>query len=183
MFFYTPKKSKEIYKEKIAHRGFHKNFPENTMPAYNDAINRNYAIELDIRLTKDKKIICIHDRYARRLLGIKGKISNFTYYDIERYNVLNSDYKVPTLSEVLKLVNGKKDILIEVKGYLTDEFKKILLQEISGYTGNLYFHSKNIFTYFILKNIFKNKVFWVLNPFRKRFNFIKAKNYKFIKDL
>lgn len=85
MFSYIPKKSREIYEEKIAHRGFHLNFPENSMPAYLEAINKKLSIELDIRLTKDNEIICMHDRYLKRLLGKKRKNKQ---YQLFRYNKL-----------------------------------------------------------------------------------------------
>ncbi len=178
MFTYKPKKSSEIYNLKIAHRGYHLKYPENTIGSYIDAINNSYAIELDVRITKDGKIICIHDNNTKRLLGIKGKISNMKYSQINRYNVRKSDQNVPLLSEVLNIVNGKTIILIEIKGIFTDYFKFKLLSIIKDYDGTLYFHTQNLISYFRLKNIFGSKVFWVLNPFRKRFNFIKDKYYK-----
>ena len=183
MFSYIPKKSKEIYKEKIAHRGFHFSFPENTLPAYIEAINKNLAIEIDIRMTKDGHIICLHDKYTKRLLGKKGKTANYTFKDICKYNVLNSEEKIPTLKDVLDLTESKTILLIEVKGYLTNEFKQKLLEELKNYSGTIYFHAQNLITYYKLKSIFKDKVFWVLNPFRKRFDFIKFKSYrKMVKD-
>lgn len=178
MFQYIPKKSKEIYNEKIAHRGFHLKFPENTIPAYIEAVNKNLAIELDIRMTKDKKIICLHDRHTKRLLGRKGKTSNLLYKDIKEYNVLNSKEKVPTLNEVLEIIGGKSVLLIEVKGFFNNNFRNELVEELKGYKGKVYFHAKNIFTFLKLKSIFYDKVFWILNPFRKRFDFIKTRWYK-----
>lgn len=178
MIPYMPKKSKEIYKEKIAHRGFHLSFPENTLPAYIEAINKNLAIELDIRMTKDGHIICLHDRYTRRLLGNKGKTSDYYFKDISLLNVLESNEKVPTLADVLDLVKGKTTLLIEVKGFFSDKFKEKLINELKSYEGKIYFHAKNIITYFKLKSIWDDKVFWVLNPLRKRFNFIKTRNYR-----
>lgn len=178
MFQYIPNKSKEIYNEKIAHRGFHFKFPENTIPAYIEAINKNYAIELDIRMTKDGNIICMHDRYTKRLLGKSGKTSNYLYEDLKNINILNSSEKVPKFKDVLDIIEGKTPILIEVKGYFNDKFKIKLNDILSNYNGKIYFHAKNIFTFFKLRNIYGNKVFWILNPLRKRFNFIKEKAYK-----
>ncbi len=178
MFQYIPKKSNEIYSKIIAHRGLHCIFPENTIPAYIEAINRKYAIELDVRITKDKELICIHDRYAKRLLGKKGKISNYNYNDIKDLKILNSMEKVPKLIDVLKIVNGNVPLLIEIKGLFTNEYKSKLLSVLSNYNGKVYFHAKNIITFVKLKNIYDDKVFWILNPLRKRFNFIKSKSYK-----
>lgn len=178
MFQYIPKKSREIYNEKIAHRGFHYKYPENTVPAFIEAVNKNLAIEFDIRMTKDGKIICLHDRYTSRLLGRKGKTSDLFYSDIEKSYVLNSNEKVPTLKTVLEIADGKTTLLIEVKGYFNDKFKDTLINELKNYDGKVFFHAKNIFTYYKLKKLFGDKVFWVLNPLRKRFNFIKSRLYK-----
>ena len=172
-FTYIPRKSKAIYNYKIAHRGYHMFFPENTIAAYVEAINRNYAIELDVRITIDNYIICIHDRHSKRLLGVSGKVSSKTLDEIRKYNVINSNQKVPLLEEVLYLVNGRVPILIEVKGLLTDIYELKLYSIISRYDGEIYFHAKNIITYYRLRRIWKDKVFWVLNPFRRRFDFMK----------
>ncbi len=177
MFTYIPKKSKEIYNYIIAHRGYHHNFPENTLMAYKEAIKRNLSIELDIRMTKDGYIICMHDRYAKRLLGKNKKTSNMTLSEISKYTIIDSNEKVPLLSQVFNIVNGKVSILIEVKGLLNNKFLKNLFYLIYNYNGKIYFHAKNIITYFILKSIWNDKVFYILNPFRKRFNFLKNKYY------
>ena len=178
MFQYKPKKSREIYEETIAHRGFHFKFPENTIPAFIEAVNKNLAIELDIRMTKDEEIICLHDRYTKRLLDRKGKTSDYLYSDIEKLNVLYSKEKVPTLKNVLDIIDGKTTLLIEVKGFFNKKFEEKLVKLLDNYEGKVYFHAKNIFTFYKLRRIWKDKVFWVLNPLRKRFNFIKTKLYK-----
>lgn len=178
MFTYIPKKSKEIYNSVIAHRGYHCYYPENTIKSYIEAIKHNMAIELDIRMTKDGYIICMHDRYTKRLLGKKGKTSNMTLNEIKKYKIKNSNETIPLLEDVLKVVKGNVPLLIEVKGYLNNRFNKKLFYYISNYDGKVYFHAKNMITYFILRSIWMDKVFYVLNPFRKRFNFIKAKYYK-----
>lgn len=178
MFTYIPKKSKEIYDTIIAHRGYHYYYPENTISSYFEAIKRNLAIELDVRMTKDGHIVCIHDRYTKRLLGKRGKTYNMTLKEITNYNVKGTCEKVPLLEDVLKLVKGNVPLLIEIKGFLNSRFNRMLLYYISNYEGKFYFHAKNIFTYFILRSLWKDKVFYILNPFRKRFNFIKSKYYK-----
>lgn len=183
MFSYIPKKSKDIYKEKIAHRGFHLKYPENTLSAYMEAINKKYAIEIDIRLTKDNHIICLHDRHIRRLLGSKGKTSNLLYEEIKKYKVLESNEYVPKFIDVLGIVDGKIPLLIEVKGIFGKKFQNELIKELEHYDGKIYFHAKNLLAYLKLKKIWGDKVFWVLNPLRKRFNFIKNRQYRKIKTI
>lgn len=181
IYRFKPRNSKEIYSEILAHRGLHLFYPENTMFAYEAAKVANMAIELDVRLTKDYKIVCFHDRYTKRLLNIPGKISMFNFETIQRYGVLGSAYKVPTLEEVLKCINCEVDVLVEVKGVYTKEFEKELIKIQNNYNRQLYFHTKNIINYFKLKKDFKTKkvkrVYLVINPFRKRFNFVKGKDY------
>lgn len=170
-------KSKEIYTFVIAHRGFHLGSPENTLAAYRTAVNCNYAIEFDVRILKDKKIVCFHDRYMKRLLGVPGNIQHQSYRNVKKYRVQNSDQKIPTLAEALKCIDAKVPILIEIKGLWgiknIDKLRKIL----SRYKGKLYFHTKNLITYYFLSYFFPKKVFWILNPLRKRFNFLKGRAY------
>ena len=93
----------------IAHRGLHYNYLENTLGAFKEAIKNNYIIELDIRLTKDKKIIVFHDNNLFRITGINKNINESTYEE------LNKIINIPTLQKVLNLVSGKDPIIIEIK--------------------------------------------------------------------
>lgn len=175
---FKTKKSKEIYDLIIAHRGLHINAPENTMTAYEEAIKRGFAIELDLRTLKDGTIVCFHDRYTKRLLGFPGKIDTFVLADIEGFRVERSSEKVPLFSEVISLVSGKVPMLIEVKGSFNKQFKDSLTLAIQSYNGEYYFHTKNIMTYFKLKKLYGKRVFYIFNPFRERFQFVKGKHYK-----
>lgn len=180
-FLYIPKKSSEIYNIVFAHRGWHTDYKENTIAAYNEAFNhivniKNIGIELDVRILSDDTIICIHDRYARRILDAKGKISKMDYNEVLSYKVFETDH-VPKLKEVLQRIDGKIPLLIEIKGFFCRRFQEKLQEVLANYNGRIYFHLKNLIAYYRAKRIWKDKVFWVLNPFRKRFNFIKKKDY------
>ena len=74
-------------------------------------------------------------------------------------------------------------LLIEVKGNITKEYLAKLTEILDSYDypDTLYFHTKNIRTYKKLKEIYGRRVFFVLNPLRKRFNFIKGTDYKVYK--
>jgi hypothetical protein len=126
-FGYMPKKSKDIFDEKFAHRGLHFCYPENTLKAIELAVNNNMAVEFDLRLTKDGKIVLFHDRYTKRLLGIPGKLSKMNLNKIKKYYVLKSDEKVPTLKEVLTSINGRSTVLIEIKSLLISSLEKNFL--------------------------------------------------------
>ena len=95
-------------------------------------------------------------------------------------DIKDTKEKVPTLKQLLDLVDGKVVLLLEIKGNINKRLKMELCKQLNTYNGKVYFHTKNIFTYFYIKRIFGNKVFFVLDPIRKRFDFIKLhkKDYK-----
>ena len=181
IFAFKPKNAITLYKTVIAHRGLHLFAPENSLAAYQAAIMSNMAIELDVRCTRDKQIVCFHDRYTKRLLNIPGKLSMFDLSTIKKYKILGSNEYVPLLQEVFDLVDGKVDLLVEVKGKIYDEYKEALIKLAQGYNGKLFFHTKNICTYFTLRKCFKysdeKRVYLVLNIFRRRFQFVKGSDY------
>ena len=180
MFCYRPKKSREIYSYIFAHRGFHIQLAEeNTLEAYAGAVENGFAIELDVRfLKKDKTIVCFHDGHTKRLLGRPGKLSNYTLSKLKQYKVVGTEQRVPTLSEALNLIDGKVPVLIEIKDkYQQKGYQETLDQILAKYPGKIYFHTKKLKNYFMLKRKYGNIVFWVMNPFRERFDFVKGRHY------
>ena len=112
IYRFKPRNSSRIYSIIIAHRGLHLFYPENSLGAYTAAKDANLAIEFDVRKTKDGVLVCFHDRYTKRLLNIPGKLEIFNFDTIKKYNLLDSNYKVPTLVEALSVIEGKVDVLI-----------------------------------------------------------------------
>lgn len=104
-----------------AHRGASINDPENTMPAFTEAINESTDwIELDVHETKDGVLVISHDANLKRITGKKEYVYNLNFSDLEKLNVKsnNSNYqnvKIPTLEEVFKECKGKVKINIELK--------------------------------------------------------------------
>ncbi|MEM0940411.1 MAG: glycerophosphodiester phosphodiesterase family protein [Bacteroidota bacterium] len=112
----------------IAHKGASGLAPENTMAAFQKALNLGVdQIELDVRHTADEEIIVFHDqrldRIARDTLGnrITGDVHDYTLEEIKQFDAgswFDSQYKnerIPTLKEALDLINGKCKVLIEIK--------------------------------------------------------------------
>lgn len=100
----------------IAHRGFHSSVaPENTMPAFESAVNNNYAIELDIHLIADGTLAVFHDEDLKRLTGQNGKIKDLTKDDLKTHYINSTVHTIPTLPEVLTFVDGRVPLLIEIK--------------------------------------------------------------------
>ncbi len=102
----------------ICHRGYHNETDtENGLRAFENAIDKNMAFELDIHLTKDKQLVVIHDSDTRRVTGKKGIIEELTLKEIkEEYRLLDKE-QIPTLEEVLNLTEEKVPIVVELKAY------------------------------------------------------------------
>lgn len=100
-----------------AHRGlWNEKYPENSLPAFALASDAGHGIELDIQLTKDKRIVVFHDYDLKRMCGSDKKICELTYSELCEYRLRGTEFGIPMLSEVLKLVDGRVPLLIELKG-------------------------------------------------------------------
>ncbi|MFB0634964.1 glycerophosphodiester phosphodiesterase [Bacillus rugosus] len=105
----------------FAHRGASGQFPENTMLAFEKGIEAGAdGIELDVQLTKDGRIVVIHDERLDRTTSLKGFVKD-TAYDIIKtanaaanHNQTYSDIKVPLLEDVLSWAE-KKNFLINIE--------------------------------------------------------------------
>ena len=143
-----------------AHRGSKIFSPENTISSVIEAITLNSDyIEIDVQLTKDNKVILLHDRTFSRVGGIDVKPQDLTYEEICKINV--GAYKssipfinAPLLEEVIdicKLSNSK--LIIELKDYEKDnlplEVVKILREK--DYISNCYVQSFSLEMVMIVK--------------------------------
>lgn len=100
-----------------AHRGLHsETVPENSLKAFQNAVENGYGIELDVQLSKDGEVMVFHDYTLNRMTERKGKLCDLTASELKTVSLKNTDQTIPTLSEVLTLVDGKIPILIELKG-------------------------------------------------------------------
>lgn len=111
-----------------AHRGDRKNYPENTMPAFEAALEKNMdMIETDIHLTRDGELIIMHDDNAVRTTGVDRFLCDMTLEEVMQLDAgaLFSEKfkgtKVPTVEEFIALIKNT-DIMInwELKDYPKD---------------------------------------------------------------
>jgi len=112
-----------------AHRGSSLKAPENTIAAFEKAIEdmADY-VELDVQQTKDGAIIVMHDPNVYRTTGVNGFVWEMTLDQIKELDAgsfFSQQYvgeKVPTLDEVIKFTKGKTKLNIEIKpsGHDTD---------------------------------------------------------------
>ena len=106
----------------IAHRGYRAKYPENTLVAFEAAIDAGAdMIELDVLLTKDRKMVVIHDESLDRSTNGQGPVSGHTLSEIKALDAggwFDARFKgesLPTLEEVLEMVDKRIPINIEIK--------------------------------------------------------------------
>ncbi len=107
----------ELLLGNYAHRGlWDETIPENSLAAFARAVSLGYGIELDVRLSRDRRVMVFHDEDLARMCGVKGKISDYTFTELRRLRLKGSEQMIPTLDEVLALVRGRVPLMIEIKG-------------------------------------------------------------------
>jgi len=125
----------------IAHRGFSGIAPENTLKAFQEAIDSGADyFELDVHKTFDDKLYVIHDGFVSRTCSNhwKGNISEMYSEDVEKVRVgypekfgeQFKDEKIPTLKEALELAKGKIKVCIEIKVYSIEEEVLKIINEL-----------------------------------------------------
>ena len=135
-----------LFDRPIAHRGLHNaEIPENSLPAYQNAIDHNFSIEIDVHLTKDKKLVIFHDNNLKRVCGVDKAIKQCTLAELKTYRLLGTEYTIPTLDEFLELINGQVGILCEIKGTnpCDNSIVKATLDRLKTYKGNIAIQSFN----------------------------------------
>lgn len=127
--------------EIIAHRGASHLAPENTLASVNLAWTLNAdAVEIDIHLTKDHRLVVMHDDDTARTTGKACPISQQTLDEIRQLDAGSwhgpefVGEKVPMLEEVLATIPDGKRLFIEIKGgpEVVDELRRVLLEAGKG---------------------------------------------------
>jgi glycerophosphoryl diester phosphodiesterase len=122
------------------HRGLiNKDLRENHISAFKKCIEKNYNIETDVHFSKDNVLVCFHDFNLKKLLK-KKKIKDLTNQDLKKYNITK-------LNDLLKIINDKTKILLEIKPLLNQITLGKLEKVYNKYRKNIVFIS------FIEKNL------------------------------
>ena len=124
-------------KRPIAHRGLFDNINivENTLASFNNAINNNYAIELDVVMSKDHEAVVFHDYDLKRLANKNLQIKDLTSQELRDILLLDTNSSIPTLDEVLYAVNGKTPLMIEIKSGNHPFIDERLTEILKSYDG------------------------------------------------
>lgn len=100
----------------FGHRGAAGLVAENTLESIEEALHHKVdGIEIDVHKCKSGELIVIHDETLQRTTNGVGKVSDCTLQELNKYTTTEG-YKIPTLHQVLDLVNTRCDINIELKG-------------------------------------------------------------------
>jgi len=114
---------------KIAHRGAKAYEPENTLQAFQKALDlHSDGIELDVHLSADGHIIVMHDETIDKMTNGKGEINTFTLAELKSFRILGN-LQIPTLNEVFDLVDKKCFINVELKNADTSKNVVSLIEE------------------------------------------------------
>ncbi len=107
----------------IAHRGASSEAPENTLPAFREAVRSGAnMIEFDVRLSRDGRVVVFHDRLLDRTTDGSGPVEDRTLAELKKLDAgswFSPDYagtRIPTLEEVIRdLTSSEIELYIELK--------------------------------------------------------------------
>lgn len=124
--------SQKFKHKKYTHRGLHtqnQSVKENSLDAFKKSIEKGYGIELDVQLSKDFEVVVYHDFNLLRLDKQDIKIFDLNQSDL-------SQYHIPALQEVLDLVDGQVELIIELKADKNrNKLSELVLSILKDYQG------------------------------------------------
>jgi glycerophosphoryl diester phosphodiesterase len=120
----------------FAHRGLHfgSEIPENSLAAFEAAVELGAGIECDLRLTADDHVMVFHDADARRLCASSLVVGQSSWRDLAGLRV--NGHPIPTLESLLDQIDGRVPLLLELK--VERDLRRwapILARQLSGYRG------------------------------------------------
>jgi glycerophosphoryl diester phosphodiesterase len=147
-----------------AHRGASGYAPENTLEAFQKAVDlKADGIELDVQMTKDGQLVILHDETVNRVRDAKGWVKDFTYDEIRKIDVNKKfpEYgktKIPTLEEVYDLMKDTQLMInVEIKSgivfYENIEEKVMELTKKMGLEEHIIYSSFNHYSVMKLKKL------------------------------
>lgn len=181
------KKMASFEKVYIAHRGLFNNvdIPENSLVGFKKANEDGYGIELDVQMTTDNKLVVFHDANLNRMCGVDKKLTDCSYDELMKYNLKNTEHKIPLFEDVLKILDKNTPLIVEIKpegpcietcdkaikmlkdydlNYVMESFNPLVVYHLRKYYPDIIrgqlaynmFNDKNSKTNFIIKFICTN---------------------------
>lgn len=121
----------------MGHRGAAALEPENTLLSITRAIEIGVdVVEIDVRLSKDKELLVIHDSTIDRTTNGTGPVGSYTLEEIKKLDAGKGE-RIPTLQEVIDLIGNKVKLVIELKEEGTEK-RVVELVNKNGFDDNVY---------------------------------------------
>lgn len=134
----------------VAHRGdwtAGPERPENSLAAFASAADHSLAIELDVQLTVDGGVVVLHDKDLARMTGQPGLVTDTPLAEVKQRRLLGGSQTVPTLPEVLALVDGRVPLFVEIKDQpKVGPLEDAVARELAAYDGRVAVMSFNPFS-------------------------------------
>lgn len=127
----------------IAHRGLYDELDgraENSFAAFESAIALGIPFEFDVQLTSDRHAIVVHDRHLSRVTGDDISVSSCDSTTLGRLRIKSNGQPLPTLDQVLELVNGVVPIIVDVRRWglsLDSQLEHVVADCVGRYQGPL----------------------------------------------
>ena len=121
-----------------AHRGLHdETAPENSMAAFQRAVEAGYGIEMDVHLMADGNLAVIHDSSLKRTAGLDKIITELTAEDLPLCKLEGTGESIPLFTDVLKMVDGKVPLIVEIKSERDNcnAVSEAVCAALKGYNG------------------------------------------------
>ncbi len=100
----------------VAHRGLHDaQLPENSLAAFEAAVEAGVPLELDVHASLDAEAVVFHDESLLRMTGTQGDVRAWPWDRLRDLSLGGTSERVPSLADVLRLVNGRVPVVIEIK--------------------------------------------------------------------
>ena len=126
----------------IAHRGLHDRAAgviENTLGAAARAVAKGFNIEVDLLLSADEEVVVFHDDTLDRLTTATGRVDRRTMAELRAVPITGTDDRIPTLDDLLALVDGRADLCLELKSEFPrrpdDRLVERVAERLAGYRG------------------------------------------------
>jgi len=123
----------------IGHRGAKGIAPENSLSGFKKAVELGIdGVELDIHLTKDEKLIVIHDMDLKRLTGLKIPIKQLTFKELEKYDI--SKFFIENQKKIMEKLPEEKKYFLELKTIHTNSFYLNIYEQLTKKKISFYLH-------------------------------------------
>ena len=134
-----------VFEQPVAHRGLHdETGPENSLPAFQKAIDAGYPIELDLHVLKCGRVVVFHDDDLKRMTGVDKPVEATTYEEIKDLKLKDSTETIPLFEVALKLIKGRVPLMVELKSSQpTGKLEKAVMALLEDYSGDYVVQSFN----------------------------------------